>query len=163
MDHLVNSLVSRFPEDMSPSLAAGLLHTKDVAKLTPDTIANIYTFYKDDLPRTTTPDSFRREVKNAVNQKMKLVVLFSQLSLGKKLYLLSKMIYSIFIVPKVYLTTPVTSNVCERSFSALRRLKSWTRSTIGQSRLNGITLLHVHSNKIHPIFLSHHGFLESDR
>ena len=63
VDHLVYSLGSRFPQDMSPSLSAGFLHSKDVAKLTPDTIADIYTFYKDDLPETTTPVLFQRDVE----------------------------------------------------------------------------------------------------
>ena len=41
---------------------------------------------------------------------------------------------------------PVTSCECERCNSALRRLKTWMRSTMGQERLSGLALLHVHSD-----------------
>jgi hypothetical protein len=35
---------------------------------------------------------------------------------------------------------------CERSFSALRRLKTWLRSTMSQTRLNAVAVIHVHQN-----------------
>ena len=41
-------------------------------------------------------------------------------------------------------TLQVISYDCERSFSALRSLKSFTRSTMVAERLNGLALLHVH-------------------
>ena len=43
-------------------------------------------------------------------------------------------------------TLPVTSCECERSFSSMRRLKSYTRSTMGGGRLNGLALMHVHKD-----------------
>ena len=43
-------------------------------------------------------------------------------------------------------TLPITSCECERSFSALRRLKTYTRSTMVAERLNGLALLHVHKD-----------------
>ncbi|XP_016658723.2 uncharacterized protein LOC107883372 [Acyrthosiphon pisum] len=39
---------------------------------------------------------------------------------------------------------PVSVASAERSFSTLRRLKTWLRSTMGQNRLSGLALLHVH-------------------
>jgi hypothetical protein len=45
---------------------------------------------------------------------------------------------------KTVLTIPVTSCTCERSFSGLRRLKSYLRSTMGQKRLNNVAVLHIH-------------------
>ena len=45
---------------------------------------------------------------------------------------------------KLYYTIPMTTATSERSFSTLRRLKSYLRSTMTQSRLNHIMLLHVH-------------------
>ena len=44
---------------------------------------------------------------------------------------------------RVYLTVPMTSATAERSFSSLRRLKTYLRSTMSQKRLNHI-LLHTH-------------------
>ena len=40
---------------------------------------------------------------------------------------------------------PVTSAEAERSFSGLRRLKSYLRSTMSQSRLNHVSILNAHS------------------
>ena len=39
---------------------------------------------------------------------------------------------------------PVSSCEAERSFSSLRRLKTWLRSTMSQSRLNAISICHTH-------------------
>ena len=44
------------------------------------------------------------------------------------------------------LVMPATNAVSERSFSCLRRLKSYLRSTMSQSRLNNVMVLHVHKN-----------------
>ena len=44
----------------------------------------------------------------------------------------------------IYLTIPLTSATTERSFSSLRRLKNYLRSTMTQKRLNHLLLLHVH-------------------
>ena len=38
---------------------------------------------------------------------------------------------------------PATNAVSERSFSALKRVKTYLRSTIGEGRLNHLMLLHV--------------------
>ncbi|KAI7790132.1 putative zinc finger MYM-type protein 1-like [Triplophysa rosa] len=47
---------------------------------------------------------------------------------------------------KLALTAPVTSCTSERSFSGLRRLKTYLRSRMGQGRLNHIVILNCHKN-----------------
>lgn len=42
------------------------------------------------------------------------------------------------------LVVPATSATAERSFSSLRRLKTWQNSTIAQSRLNSVAVLHCY-------------------
>ena len=39
---------------------------------------------------------------------------------------------------------PITMCECERSVSTLRILKTYIRTTMGQDRLNGLALMHVH-------------------
>ena len=46
----------------------------------------------------------------------------------------------------LYLIIPCTSVTAERSFSTLRRLKSYLRSTMSQKRLNHLVLLHTHKD-----------------
>ena len=48
---------------------------------------------------------------------------------------------------------PLTSCEAERSFSALRRLKTWLRSTMSQKRLNNIAVCHVHHDYIDDLKL----------
>ena len=51
---------------------------------------------------------------------------------------------SIKVCLRVLGTLSVTTCTCEPSFSSMRRLKTYTRSTLISDRLNGITLTHVH-------------------
>lgn len=47
------------------------------------------------------------------------------------------------ILLKIFATLPVTSCSCERSFSSLRVLKSYLRSTMSEDRLNGLAHLFI--------------------
>ena len=47
----------------------------------------------------------------------------------------------------LFLTIPVTSWTAERSFSCLRRLKTFLKSTITEKRLNHVALLHCHCER----------------
>ena len=49
----------------------------------------------------------------------------------------------------ILLTTPVGSVSCERSFSALRRLKLWTRASMEEERLSGLAMLLIHRGQKH--------------
>jgi hypothetical protein len=51
---------------------------------------------------------------------------------------------SIHRIVKLAATLPVTVATNERSFSTLRRLKTYLRSTTGETRLNGLAHLNVH-------------------
>ncbi|XP_028395696.1 52 kDa repressor of the inhibitor of the protein kinase-like [Dendronephthya gigantea] len=46
----------------------------------------------------------------------------------------------------IFLTVPVGSVCCERSFSALRRLKLWTRASMGEERLSGLAMLMINQD-----------------
>ncbi len=48
---------------------------------------------------------------------------------------------------KIILVMPATNALSERSFSILRRLKTWLRSTMQQTRLNWCMILHKHSDE----------------
>ena len=55
---------------------------------------------------------------------------------------------------KIYFTLPVTSSTAERSFSSLRRLKTFIRSTMTQSRLNNLLLLYIHPAETNDLDLN---------
>jgi hypothetical protein len=48
---------------------------------------------------------------------------------------------------RLFLTVPATSATAERTFSVLRRLKSYLRATMGQERLNNVILLSIYQPK----------------
>ena len=54
---------------------------------------------------------------------------------------------------RLLLVVPATSCEAERSFSGLRRLKTWLRSTMTQERLNSVAVCNVHRSYIDKIDL----------
>ncbi len=53
---------------------------------------------------------------------------------------------NIHILLTIFATTPVTTASAERTFSTLKRLKTHLRSTMGEQRLTGLALLHIHED-----------------
>lgn len=51
------------------------------------------------------------------------------------------------VLLKIACTLPVTSCECERSASVLRRLHSWSRTSMRQDRLASLALMHIHYNE----------------
>ena len=47
-------------------------------------------------------------------------------------------------VLKIFATLPITSCEAERSFSTLKRLETFIRSTMGEERLNSLAVLNIH-------------------
>ena len=56
---------------------------------------------------------------------------------------------------KLLLVIPATSATAERSFSAVRRLKNYLRSTMGQQRLNDTLILNTHRDETNSLDLVH--------
>lgn len=54
---------------------------------------------------------------------------------------------------RILLVVPASSAEAERSFSALKRLKTWLRSTMSQQRLNNVAVCHVHQEALDQIDL----------
>ena len=73
---------------------------------------------------------------------------FKSLSIAQR-SLLSQVSRAVQLV----LVMPATNATSERSFSALRRVKSYLRSMMGQQRLNNLMVLHVHKDRTHSLNL----------
>ena len=58
------------------------------------------------------------------------------------------------LVMKLILVMPATNVTSKRSFSAMRRLKSYLRSTMTQERLNHLMMLHVHKDLTDSLVLT---------
>ena len=56
---------------------------------------------------------------------------------------------------RLLLISPASSCSAERSFSCLRRLKTWLRSTMTQTRLNSVLVCHIHQDVIDNMNIDH--------
>ncbi len=63
----------------------------------------------------------------------------------------SDMFPSLKSVIQVALTVPVSSCTCERSFSALRRLHTWLRRTMGQCRLHQLAVMAIEKDVVEQL------------
>ena len=54
---------------------------------------------------------------------------------------------NILIALRIFLSLPATVASNERSFSVLKGIKSFFRSTMAQERLNGLAMLNINSDK----------------
>ena len=52
---------------------------------------------------------------------------------------------------QIIITTPMTSAESERNFSTLKRIKTFTRNTMGEQRLNALAMLSIESELIHGL------------
>ena len=63
----------------------------------------------------------------------------------------TELLSEVRVVLKLLLVMPASNAISECSFSALRRFKTYLRSTMTQSRLNHLVILHIH-RKLHDKF-----------
>ena len=54
---------------------------------------------------------------------------------------------------KLYMTVPVTTATAERTFSTMRRIKTYLRSTMTQERLNHSFMLNAHKSRVDSLDL----------
>ena len=73
--------------------------------------------------------------------------IMAEISLGKEM--LSEVVRLI----KLFYIIPVTTSTAERTFSALRRLKTYLRTTMSQARLNNAMSLYVQKDRTDKIDL----------
>ncbi|KAL4107535.1 hypothetical protein QTP88_017867 [Uroleucon formosanum] len=90
-------------------------------------------------------ESFKEHVYN-IDDDLKRVTFFEMLNFIYK-NKLQDAYPNISVAYQIYLTMPVTSASCERSFSKLKLIKTYLRSTTEQARLNHLSILSI-ENKI---------------
>ncbi|KAK0156419.1 Zinc finger MYM-type protein 1 [Merluccius polli] len=99
---------------------------------------------------------------NKEKLKSELITLYchSELHTGKTALSLLKSIYEnnleeafaeTVILLKIIATTPMMTAESERNFSTLKRIKTFTRNTMGQPRLNALAMLSIESQLIQQL------------
>lgn len=145
IDHVTTELRTRFAESTEPALLAALLVPTELPQLSEERQDRLLPWYKEDLPF---PDTAKQEIHKWKHH--------FQNHAGNLPATAKETLQSGFLgfypniqqMLSLYLTLPVTTCSCERSFSSLWRLKTWLRSTMGDERLSGLALMHVHQNNI---------------
>ena len=56
---------------------------------------------------------------------------------------------ALFRILQIFATLPITTATSERSFSTLKRIKTYLRNTMGEERLTGLALIAIHERSIH--------------
>ena len=57
-----------------------------------------------------------------------------------------EMLSEVHKILRLFLTIPITSSTAERTFSAVKRLLSYLRSSMTEKRLNNCLLLYIHKD-----------------
>ena len=97
--------------------------------------------YKADLGETSV---IRGETERWKSKWAAFPMADRPLSATETLQQCNKLLFpQIHILLRLFVTLPLTSATAERSFSTMRRLKSYLRSTMGASRLNGLAQMSI--------------------
>ena len=98
----------------------------------------------NDIERLYSLDNLVNEVKL---WKSSLTPQVNQESLPK-LFLSAQAYPSVLNVIQIILTLPATTVEAERSFSCMRRVKTWLRSHMISDRLSDLCVLHCHHERV---------------
>lgn len=140
MDSLISSLTARFPEENEASYAIFILHPMHFKKYTQEKVSEqvnkILNKYEIDNLQTEAVTWYHYWQKKDISEVSEITLL----------ELLSHCDFfpSIKEALTILITIPPITCTIERSFSMLRRVKTWLRSTMGEERLNGLCLISSH-------------------
>ena len=102
-------------------------------------ISQLLEEYGSDLPN---PDILDQEITIWRQQWMKCNLLAAAIKMRDEARL-----PNLFILLKIGCTLPVTSAECERSFSAMRRLRTRLRTSMTMERLSALAIIHIHCDR----------------
>lgn len=139
LDHVLSELRHRFSDNTMPKL----LHLRELLKGSHATKALILLAADDeDVQATLLGAEIDRWILTApLFTSVEEALIFSN----------TKLFPEVGRLLEVLLTLPVTNAEAERSFSVLRRVKTYLRSTMVEQRLNSLALLAVHRELDIPV------------
>ena len=108
----------------------------------------VLTTYKEDLngeklhhQLAMLPDLVRQTKVKKVTSVRSLAQILTSSKVG-----VTSLFSEVSALVRLFMTLPVTTATAERSFSTLRRLKTYLRSTMTQQRLNNVLMTHCHKS-----------------
>lgn len=144
LDSIISSISIRFSAKQSPAFFLELLHPKNVLNtertVLMDRLSESQDLYKiENL--TVEADTWFHLWKSKENVSLNEVSFHDCLTEAKFFPAVEKAIL-------IYMTLPPTTCTVERTFSTLRRVKTWLRSTMIEKRLSGLCMMSVHRERI---------------
>lgn len=148
LDHILSEIGSRFSSHQKTALLGlylipSLLVTKTLEEVT-ETLKPLEMMYSGDLNDSNFVSELHQWYVKWKREENTHGINALPTSLCHTLPYVSSYYANIGILLRLLCTLPVTSCSSERSFSALKRIKTSLRSTMGNERLTGLTLLHIH-------------------
>lgn len=143
MDHLTNEMQEKLMDNRATFTGQHLI-ANQVAGITAEQREEIYRAFEHDL---TGRDDFDTEVERwkvrcgHMEHPLPSTLIDTLEALPKDLY------PNTAIILQTLLTYPVTTASNERSFSALKRVKTYLRASMGEERLSSLALLHSQKDK----------------
>ena len=121
-------------------------HTDDIEE---SMISSVYTFYKNDLSSVDDLQFELQMLQRLVkSEKSPVVTITGFISMYKLLTKeVREMLPNITRLVTILLVVGVSGASAERSFSVLRRLKTWLRSTMTQARMTQLSILAIEKEK----------------
>jgi Domain of unknown function (DUF4371)/hAT family C-terminal dimerisation region len=146
LDSIISSLRTRFSCTQGKAFSLLQLHPQDMNKLDKvsflNVVENINNLYGDILPNFTAEATTWYEMwknKEITNKIPNCMTLIDEATTFYP---------AVSEALKIGMTLPATTCSIERSFSTLRRVKIWNRSTMSDERLSGLCMLSVHNKRV---------------
>ena len=112
-----------------------------------DELSFVKNFYGDDIDPFQLKPHLQILATNFPNESVPSLTIFDIKDYILSLSLRERALLSeVCTILELILVLPSTNAVSERSFSAMRRVKTYLRSTMRQERLNNLLTLHVHKD-----------------
>lgn len=144
LDHFISELKSRFlnHQEVLGSFMC-LIPTEEsiITKVEEEQIKMLVSFYQEDLECSDVAAVGELHLWYKTICESKII---SKNALDYYIACNEVVFPTISTLLKILVTLPVSTSTSERSFSTLRRIKTYLRNTIGQERLNGIAMLNIH-------------------
>ena len=146
LDSIISSLQIRYSSTQEKAFSLLQLHPKEMSKLDKSSfltvLEDINSLYGDILPNFIPDATTWYEMWKNKNIANEITDCMSLIEEATKFY------PAVSEAFKIGMTLSATTCSIERSFSTLRRVKTWNRSTMSDDRLSGLCMLSVHKKRI---------------
>ena len=146
LDKIIMELTTRFGENDNKILCS-LGKLLSLEQPDDETFKTVSEFYKFDEGSLRADHKLYTHAKKNIDDNGSASSLFKQLMDHGVL----EMIPTLGKALKVFAVIPATSCSSERSFSSLRRLKTYLRSMMGQERLSNLAILHIETEFVNKV------------